>query len=1216
MKFKDLPIQKKLLRFIFFISGMVLLVTCITFFVYELYTFRQTTLEKLSTIGKIVSTNSTAALAFDSKGDAIEILSALKSEPHVVGACLYDKKGKLFAHYPLNVDPKTFPLKPRSEEGYNFTSSFLEGFQLVMQDKEQLGTLYLKSDLSAMHERLRLYGIIVTLVIALSSILSYLLSKILQKSISKPILDLAATAKIISDKADYSVRAVKIGADELGSLTDAFNNMLIQIQDQNQTLSEFNQNLEDKITRRTMEIETVNKELKEKEKEQVQLLTELKNTSLQIEQKNELLEGIAEVNDTLRGVKGISVLAQDIINKIVIALKAQIGVIYLANGNDEFSCVAGYAFNQNNPNFSVIRTGEGLVGQAILEQKCILFKEIPENYFKINSALGEILPKNIIVLPFIYNASVEAVIEIGSIYEFTERQINYLNQVASSIAIGFNSSRSRARLNELLEETQRQAEELEAQQEELKRSNNQLELKAKMLQDSEGQLKSQQEELQQTNSELKEKATLLEEKNEAIEVTKKELEKKAEELELSNKYKSEFLSTMSHELRTPLNSVLVLAEILSENKEERLGPKEVEYIKHIHDSGTDLLNLINEILDLTKIEAGRMELETEDVSIAEIIQKMKAMFDEVANTKSIDFKIHHDQKKQFSMIHTDGQRLEQILRNLLSNAFKFTSKGGFVKLEIGPASPDAKFSNANLYQSEHVFSFSVKDNGIGIPKEKQELVFEAFKQANSSTKRKFGGTGLGLSISKELSALLSGEVQLESEEGKGSIFTLFLPDKIMHTEQAAERHPVPLDKKTQIEIIPNENEKENAPLPVEEIDDRKNLQPDDKRILIIEDDLRFAKLLFDFVKNRNYKGIIALQGDIGLNYAKRYKPDAILLDMKLPVMDGNEVLKRLKDDPLLKHIPVMIISGYLNKSESIKLGALEFLQKPIKFEDLKTAFEKIEEFTSVKFKKLLIIEGDKQQNFSIQSLIEDNEVECVNAYSEDEAYHKLTSSSFDCVIVDMDTQYISGNIFLQKIRKTSKLKSIPIIVHTSSELTEKEYLELSNLANAIVVKTADSSERLLDEATMFLHKVESGLPDEKRKTTAKLHRSDESLKGKKILLADDDMRNVFVLSNVLEGEGMIYYIAGNGQEAVDMLEAHPDIEIVLMDIMMPEMDGFEASAMIRKNEKFRNLPIIALTAKAMKGMKEKCLAEGMSDYISKPIKVEQLLSLLRVWLFK
>jgi signal transduction histidine kinase/CheY-like chemotaxis protein len=1214
MKFKDLPIQKKLLRFIFLISAVVLFVTCITFFVYELYTFRQATLEKLSTIGKIVSTNSTAALAFDSKGDAIEILSALKSEPHVIGACLYDKNGKLFAQYPLNTDPKIFPAKPGSEEGYNFTRSFLEGFQLVMQDKEQLGTLYLKSDLGAMYERLELYGIIVTSVIALSFILSYLLSKILQKSISKPILDLAATAKIISEKADYSVRAIKLGEDELGSLTDAFNNMLAQIQDQNKALSEFNQNLEEKIVKRTMEVETANKELKEKEKEQVQLLTELKNTALQIEQKNELLEGIAEVNDTLRGVKDIAVLAQDIINKIVIALKAQIGVIYLARGNDEFSCIAGYAFNNNDPNFSVIRTGEGLIGQAVLEQRCILFKEIPGNYFKINSGLGEMLPKNIIVLPFVYNGSVEAVIEIGSIYEFTERQVNYLNQVADSIAIGFNSSRSRERLNELLEETQRQAEELETQQEELKRSNNQLELKAKLLLDSEGQLKSQQEELQQTNEELVEKANLLEEKNEAIEVTKKELERKAGELELSNKYKSEFLSTMSHELRTPLNSVLVLAEILSENKEERLGPKEVEYVKHIHDSGTDLLNLINEILDLTKIEAGRMELETEDVSIAEIIQRMKAMFDEVANTKSIDFKIHHDQKKQFSMIHTDGQRLEQILRNLLSNAFKFTSKGGFVTLEIGPPSPDTKFSNVDLYQSEHVFSFSVKDNGIGIPKEKQELVFEAFKQANSSTKRKFGGTGLGLSISKELSALLSGEVQLKSEEGKGSTFTLFLPDKIMHTAVAAEKHPAPADKKIQIENIPNE--KGNGSLPAEEIDDRENLQPDDKKILIIEDDLRFAKLLFDFIKNRNYKGIIALQGDTGLNYAKHYKPDAILLDMKLPVMDGNEVLKRLKDDPILKHIPVMIISGYLNKSESIKLGALEFLQKPIKFEDLKTAFEKIEEFTSVKFKKLLIIEDDKQQNFSIQSLIEDNEVVCVNAYSEDEAYHKLTSSSFDCVIVDMDTPYISGNIFLQKIRKTNKLKSIPIIVHTSSELTEKEYVELSNLANAIVVKTADSSERLLDEATMFLHKVESGLPDEKRKPLTKLHRSDESLKGRKILLTDDDMRNVFVLSNVLENEGMIYYVAGNGLEAIDMLEAHPDIEIVLMDIMMPEMDGFEASAIIRKNEKFRNLPIIALTAKAMKGMKEKCLVEGMSDYISKPIKIEQLLSLLRVWLFK
>ncbi len=1214
MKFKDLPIQKKLLRFIFLISGVVLSVTCVTFFAYELYTFRQTTLEKLSTIGKIISTNSTAALAFDSKDDAKEILSALKSEPHVVGACLYDKDGKLFALYPSDADPEIFPLKPKSEEGYHFTSTFLEGFQLVKQGNAHLGTLYLKSDLGAMYDRLTLYGIIVTLVIVLSFILSYLLSKILQKSISKPILDLAATAKIISEKADYSVRAIKLGTDELGSLTDAFNDMLVQIQDQNQTLSEFNQNLEEKITRRTIEVETANKELKEKEKEQVQLLKELKHTALQIEQKNELLEGIAEVNDTLRGVKDITVLAQDIMNKIIVTLTAQIGVVYLAKGNNSFKYIAKYASNQDDPHFPVIRTGEGLIGQAVLEKRCVLLKEIPENYFKINSGLGEIPPKNIIILPFIYNGVVEAVIEIGSIYEFTERQINYLNQVSDSIAISFNSSRSRERLNELLEETQKQAEELEAQQEELKRSNNQLEIKAKMLQDSEVQLKSQQEELQQTNSELEEKACLLEEKNEAIEATKRELEKKAKELELSNKYKSEFLSTMSHELRTPLNSVLVLAEILSENKEKKLEPKEVQYARHIYDSGTDLLNLINEILDLTKIEAGKMELEAEDVSIMEIVQKMKAMFEEVAKSKGIDFKISYDQKKLLPVIHTDGQRLEQILRNLLSNAFKFTNNGGFVTMEIDHPSPDTKFSNNYLQQSENVFSFSVRDNGIGIPKDKQDLVFEAFKQANSTTKRKFGGTGLGLSISKELSALLCGEIQLESEEGKGSTFTLFLPDKITHAEQQPEKRSSPEKPETQIKIT--QNGKENQLSADEEIDDRKNLQPDDRKILIIEDDLRFAKLLFDFVKNRNYKGIIALQGDTGLRYAKHYKPDAILLDMKLPVMDGNEVLKHLKEDPVLKHTPVMIISGYLNKTESIKLGALSFLKKPIKFEDLKTAFEKIEEFTSVKFKKLLIIENSKQQSSSLQSMIEDNEVVCVNAYSEDEAYHKLTSEPFDCVIMDMSTPYISGSAFLQKIRKTNKLKSIPIIVHTSSELTEKEYTALNNLANTIVVKTPDSSERLLDEATMFLHKVESGLSDEKRKVTKNLHRSDELLKGRKILLVDDDMRNVFVLSNVLENEGMIYYVAGNGLEAIEMLQAHPDIEIVLMDIMMPEMDGFEASAKIRKDEKFKDLPIIALTAKAMKGMKEKCLTEGMSDYISKPIKIEQLLSLLRVWLFK
>ncbi|MCW3107245.1 MAG: signal transduction histidine kinase, partial [Segetibacter sp.] len=774
---------------------------------------------------------------------------------------------------------------------------------------------------------------------------------------------------------------------------------------------------------------------------------------------------------------------------------------------------------------------------------------------------------------------------------------------------------SRTQLKELLEETQRQAEELEAQQEELKQSNEELLEKTELLEKSEAALRVQQEELQQTNEELEEKANLLEEQKEKLEHAKMDIENKARQLEVTSKYKSEFLANMSHELRTPLNSVLILAQLLSENKSKSLGEKEVEFAKNIYNSGTDLLNLINEILDLSKVESGKMELDIEPVTFSDIRSDITSMFAEVAKNKSVDFAININDKSLPNNMVTDQQRLQQILRNLLSNAFKFTGKGGKVTLAIDKATPLSNFNNKKLYSVSNIISFSVTDTGIGIPADKQGIVFEAFQQADGSTKRKYGGTGLGLSISRELANALGGEIHLQSEEGKGSTFILYLPFEF------DESVVIPIDRIVEVKenkLTVAADDKMIEKIPVAEggvTDDRYNIHASDKVILIMEDDPDFANVLLAFVRDRNYKGIIAHEGNTGLSYARHYKPDAIILDMQMPVMDGTQVLKQLKNDPELRHIPVQIISGYDKRKEGMELGAFDFIQKPISKEQLQNAFDKIETFVSKKLKKLLIVEDNESQNKAICELVGDGDVKCVAAYTGHEAVELLSKEHFECIIVDLGLPDMTGFDLLEKIKIDAKLKRMPVIVYTGRDLSREESNRLGKLANTVVLKTANSHERLLDETTLFLHRVESRLPKEKQNIIRQLHKTDEVLKNKKVLVVDDDIRNIYSLTNILEEEGMECVIAENGKVAVNMLKENGTVDIVLMDVMMPEMDGYEATKEIRKMNRFNKLPIIALTAKAMKGDREKCLNSGMSDYIAKPVNVEQLLSLMRVWLY-
>ena len=620
----------------------------------------------------------------------------------------------------------------------------------------------------------------------------------------------------------------------------------------------------------------------------------------------------------------------------------------------------------------------------------IVFTEVPDDYIRINSGLGNAVPKNLVVLPLVQDDSLKGVIEIGSAKPFTSLQMEFLGKIGENIAIVVNAAQSRTKLKELLEETQRQAEELETQQEELKQSNEELIEKTELLEKSESALKTQQEELQQTNEELEEKANLLEEQKEKLEGAKMDIETKARELEATSKYKSEFLANMSHELRTPLNSVLILAQVLSENKSRSLGEKEVQFAKNIYNSGTDLLDLINEILDLSKVESGKMELDIAPVPLADVRTDITAMFTEVAKNKSIDFTFSVNDANVPADIETDKQRLEQILKNLLSNAFKFTGKGGKVQLSVdGVNKNKVLFKNGRLLQAPVIISIAVTDTGIGIPASKLGIIFEAFQQADGSTKRKYGGTGLGLSISRELANALGGEIQLSSEEGKGSTFTLYLPIKYDATIMDPTERKVEV-KKNQ-ESSPRKTKKfEKLPSTAgDAIDDRDHIEENEKIVLIMEDDVEFAQVLLDFARERNYKGIIAYEGNAGLSYARHYKPDAIILDMKLPIMDGADVLKQLKADPELRHIHVQIVSGFDRRMEGLELGAFDFMQKPISKNDLQASFNKIEDFISRKLKKLLIVEDNKIQNDVIRELIGNGDVKCFSAFSGSEAYDMM-----------------------------------------------------------------------------------------------------------------------------------------------------------------------------------------------------------------------------------
>jgi CheY-like chemotaxis protein/CHASE3 domain sensor protein len=918
---------------------------------------------------------------------------------------------------------------------------------------------------------------------------------------------------------------------------------------------------------------------------------------------NWLKSGLAEAGALLRGKETLEDVGRATLEFFAGYLGMQVGAFYVQR-HGHLQLVASFAQAGELQSIPTrIGLTESLAGEALNHQRLIELDEVPTDYMKVSSALGSSLPRRLVILP-LYGEDMPrvGVVEMGFLHKLPKEALELFDDLKSSLSVVVNSTLSRQVQRELLEETQRQAEELAAQQEELRASNEKLEQQTRALQKSQDRLEVQQEELRQSNVELEQQAQELEqqkgrlaEKNSSLLIAKAELESKARELEQASRYKSEFLANMSHELRTPLNSLLLLATLLAENKENTLTDKQVDFARTIFKSGRDLLTLINDILDLSKVEAGRLELVRETVVFDEMMDRLKSDFEMIAEEKGLTFAMRRTDQAPLSII-TDAQRLLQIMKNLISNALKFTEVG-LVELIIDHG------------EGPTPVRLQVRDTGIGISTEKQSIIFEAFKQSDGSINRTYGGTGLGLTISKELAQLLGGFISVSSQPGEGSVFTLHLPEEMPREQPRVEPiAPVIQSAQRPPQTAALDPAREDEPLA------SLDLKADDRLILVVEDDVDFGRIIADIAHEAGFKTVIATSGEMALRMANAYPLNAVLLDIKLPDISGLGVLECLKSDPATRHIPIHIVSGTDYVQNALALGAIGYLQKPAQADQLKAIFERIEATLERKVKRVLLVEDDKFQRQATKDLLGQEDISIVEARSGTEAQDKLWNEAFDCVVLDLRLPDVSGFELLEAMEKDLPGPKPPIVVYTAKDLTREEQALLERYAESIVIKGARSPERLLDEVSLFLHRLESSLPPKSRTILQKLRSDAVGLKGRKILLVDDDMRNVYALVNALESHGLQISIARNGRESLTQLEKDAGIELVLMDIMMPEMDGYEAMHLIRGNPLYKKLPIIALTAKAMKGDLEQCLASGANDYLPKPVNLERLLSLLKVWL--
>jgi CheY-like chemotaxis protein/signal transduction histidine kinase/HAMP domain-containing protein len=905
-----------------------------------------------------------------------------------------------------------------------------------------------------------------------------------------------------------------------------------------------------------------------------------------------LKTNLAKFTNMLQGQRDLGTVGRLLLSELTPLVNAQQSVIYQmeTEGGPRLQLLSSYADLEGGGHPATLKLGQGLVGQCAVDKQRLLITDVPENVIPITSALFKAPPRNIVVLPVLFESQVKAVIELASIDAFTPLQITFLEQLTASIGIVLNSIEATMQTEGFLKQSQQLAAELQTQQRELQQTNEQLEQKAQQ---------------------LAERNVEVERKNQEIEQARRALEEKAAELALTSKYKSEFLANMSHELRTPLNSILILGQQLGDNPEGNLSPKQVEFARTIHGAGTDLLNLISDILDLSKIESGTVTVEAEDILLPNLLDAIARPFRHEAESKQLAFDISLDPRLGRT-ITTDSKRLQQVLKNLLSNAFKFTSSGA-VQMKVSSVSGGWSQNHPVLNQTAAVVSFEVSDTGIGIPAEKQKIIFEAFQQADASTSRKYGGTGLGLAISRELASLLGGEIQLRSAPGVGSTFTLYLPVQYAGSTISARGcgpSTAPTHQAPSSILLP-----ERAVVEVIE-DDRHILEPGDSILLIVEDDPHYGRILVDLARDKGFKVLVANTGAQALDLAKQYQPTAVSLDVFLPDMLGWSVLSQLKQNPLTRHIPVQIITLDEDRQHGLARGAFSFVTKPTTREGVEAALGRIKEYSARRRKRLLVVEDNAAERMSIAELLGHDDIDIASAESGQEALSALRNEMFDCVVLDLRLPDMSGFDVLQELRQEAALSEIPVVVFTGRELTAEEDAQLHTMARSIVVKGVESPERLLDETALFLHRVIGDLPREKQQMLERLNSSDEDLVGQTVLVVDDDARNIFALSSVLERHGMNVLTATTGREAIDLISSTPDLAIVLMDIMMPEMDGYETIEQIRQKGEFRRLPIVALTAKAMKGDREKCLEAGASDYLAKPVNTEQLLTVLRMWLHR
>ena len=940
-----------------------------------------------------------------------------------------------------------------------------------------------------------------------------------------------------------------------------------------------------------------------------------------LERQSWFRSGQNQLSEAVIGQATLAPLGQSILQFLARYLGAAAGALYVRLDDGSLERVADYALDdEGRRRRQRLSPGEGLAGQAVLDGRLVALDQLPLDYLKVNSALGERQASAALIVPIENDGRVNGVVELGFLRALRPQDEELLTLIADSIGSSVEAARYRQRLQQVLAETQQLNEELQVQQEELRTANEELEEQSQALKESQVHLEQQQAELEQTNEQLSEQAQellqqrdVLDDRNNRLNEAQQLLEDRARELERASQYKSEFLANMSHELRTPLNSSLILSKLLADNPVGNLSAEQVRYAESIYSAGNDLLTLINDILDISKVEAGMLEIRPEQMSVRRLVEALKTAFEPVAQNKGVAFVVELDARMPPTFF-SDRQRVEQILKNLLSNAFKFTEHGQVtLRLSLEDGQP----------------SFAVSDTGIGIAAEQQELIFEAFRQADGAITRRYGGTGLGLSISRDLALLLGGALSVTSQPGEGSTFTLRLP--LEYQEAAAPGLPVtPMMAQTAMPTATPVSlatlaatPRPPAPPPITEAaapvgsafaDDRDSWPYPDRRVLVIEDEVPFAQILFDLAHELKYSCLVAHRAEEGFAAALEYRPDAILLDMGLPDHSGLTVLERLKENPLTRHIPVHVVSASDRIETAMHMGAVGYAIKPTTRDDLRDAFTRLEAKFAAGIKRVLLVEDDALQRDSIAKLIGDVDVEITAVEMGSQALELLRDEVYDCMVIDLKLPDMEGGELLQRMASEDICSFPPVIVYTGRSLTRDEEAALLKYSRSIIIKGARSPERLLDEVTLFLHKIEADMPLDRQRMLESARSREKAFDGRTLLLVDDDVRNIFALTSALEQKGAKVEIARNGLEALEKLDNSDTIDLVLMDIMMPMMDGYEAMREIRKRPHMKKLPIIAITAKAMKDDQERCLAAGASDYLAKPIDLDRLFSLIRVWM--